>query len=223
MPGGEGCLRFETNNALVQQNLIEHAAQLIAIAFVGHSNLHCLRDCAAERTCRTRELGQYLAANLSGVAWRRDDACTISADDFAAERFLFIRALHHIDLAVESEVLASHAQSRTPLSCASFGGNALQALLLSIVSLSDCRVQLVRTAGVVALELIEYLGRRVERLFQELRMNERTWAEHLVEVQDFFGDVEPLCIVVKLLLYEFFTENRLHLSRSKGLTCARIQ
>ena len=80
-----------------------------------------------------------------------------------------------------------------------------------------------RAARVVAFELIEYLGRRVERLFQELRVNEWAGTEHAVEAEHLVGDVEPLGVVVKLLRYEFFTEDGFHLGSREGLSCAWIQ
>ena len=219
----ERSLHFEADDRLMQKHLIQDAAQLVAIAFVGNSHLDCFGDGTAERTRCTRELSQYLAANLGRVAGRGNDAGTIGADDFTAERLLLVRALHHEDLEVEAEVLASHAERRAPLACTRLGGNAFQPLLLGIVGLSNRRVQLVRAARVVAFELIEYLGRRVERLFQELRVDEWAGTEHAVKADHLVGDVEPLGVVVELLRYEFFTEDGLHLSRREGLSCAWIQ
>ena len=76
---------------------------------------------------------------------------------------------------------------------------------------------------VVAFELIEYLGRRVKGLLQELCVYKGAGTEHAVEAKHFFGNVEPLGVVVELLPDELLAEDRLHLSRRKRLSGAWIQ
>ena len=38
-------------------------------------------------------------------------------------------------------------------------------------------------------------------------MHEWAGSEHFVEVEHFFGDVEPFCLVVEFLCHEFFAED----------------
>ena len=156
----------------MKQHLVKHRAKHVAIARSLDSGLDSLRNSATERTRCARMVGKNLAANLSGHAGRRSDIGTICAHHFATERFLLVRHLYHEDLAVEVEVRTSHTQCRTPLAGTGLGGHTLQTLCLGIISLGDGRVEFVRTRGVVTLELIVNLGRRSERLLQEVGSNE---------------------------------------------------
>ena len=156
----------------MEQHLVEHRAKHVAIAGGLDCSLDSLGDGTAKRTGSARMVGKNLAAHFCGHAGRRSDIGAIGAHHFATERLLLVRHLYHEDLAVEVEVRTCHTQCRTPLAGTGLGGHTLQTLCLGIISLGDGRVEFVRTRGVVTLELIVNLGRRSERLLQEVGSNE---------------------------------------------------
>ena len=45
--GTHGHIALQTDDGLVQQHLIQHAAQNIAVSFLLRRNFDCLRDCAS--------------------------------------------------------------------------------------------------------------------------------------------------------------------------------
>ena len=85
-------------------------------------------------------LGEDLSADLGVHRGRGSDSRAVGAHYLASEGLLLVGAFDHIYVAVESEVGASHRESRTPLTSTCLGGNAAKALLLCIVSLSDSRI-----------------------------------------------------------------------------------
>ena len=62
--------------------------------------------------------------------------------------------------------------------------------------------------GIVTLELVVDFCRGSERLLEEVGPYERGRTVHLVEVLDFFRDVEICCVIVKFLPAEFLAEYR---------------
>ncbi len=166
---------------------------------------------------------QNLAADVGRGARRGRDACPVGAHHLAAEGLLFIRHLDHVDLAVQTEEGARHAQSRAPLSGTGLGGDALQSLHLGIVGLRDGGVQLVAARRVVALELIVDLRRRAESLLEEVGAHERRGAVHLVEVHYLLRNVKPSGVVVYLLFAQLGAENRLHLFQRQRRACGGVE
>ena len=124
------------------------------------------RDGAAERTGGVRVLGQNLAADFGGHGRGRDNIGIKHLHDGLAEGLLLIGALDHVDLAVQAQVAAGHGQGRAPLAGAGLGGQALDALLLGIICLSDGRIELVAARGVVAFELVIDLRRGLQLFLQ---------------------------------------------------------
>ena len=152
-------------------------------------------------------LGVDEAADFGLHRRRRRDARAIRAHHLAAERLLLVGALHHEDSAVETEERARHRKRRSPLARARLGRHALEPLRLRIVRLRDGGVELVGAGGVVALELVVYLRRCAERLFEEVRPHERRGAEHPVEVADRLRYLEKRRCLVKLLRDKFVAEH----------------
>ena len=219
----ECSLGFETDHGLVQQHLVQHGTENVAVTRLLHGGFHGFRNGAAEATRGAREFGVDLLADFGGHGRRRGDACTVGAHHFAAERLLFVGNLHHIDLAVQSEEGGGHGKCRAPLACTRFGGHALETLLLGVVGLRNGGVELVATAGVVAFELVVDVRRGAKRLFQEVGADERGGAVHLVESQDVFGNFEVGGIVVEFLLDELVAEHGLQVFESHGLAGTRVQ
>ena len=61
-------LGFKADDGLMQHDLIEHAAQYIAVTLCGNGYLNSLGDSAAQRACGAGMLGEDLLADLGGSA-----------------------------------------------------------------------------------------------------------------------------------------------------------
>ena len=77
--------------------------------------------------------------------------------------------------------------------------------------------------GIVPLELVVDFCRGSERLLEEVGPYERGRTVHLVEVLDFFRDVEICCVIVKFLPAEFLAEYRGELLQGERLACTRVE
>ena len=219
----ESGLRFETDDGLVEEHLVQHGTENVAVTRLLHSGFNSFRNGAAKATRGARKFGVDLAADVGRHGRGRGDGCTVGAHHFAAERLLFVRNFHHVNLAVQSEEGAGHRKGGTPLACTRFSRHALEALLLSVVCLSDSGVELVRTRGVVAFELVVDVCRSAESLFEEVSANERRRTVHLVERADVFRNFDVSGIVIEFLLDEFVAENRLQIFESHRLAGSRVQ
>ena len=145
---------LETDHGLMQEYLCQNGAEHVTITLLSRSSFHCLRDGTAKASRRAGELSINLASNIGIHGRRRRYLCTVGSHDLAAEGLLLIGAFYHVYLAVQSEIGACHGKCGTPLTGAGLSRHALQALLLSVISLSDCGIQLVAAGGVVTLELV---------------------------------------------------------------------
>ena len=169
----EGRLGLETDDGLVQKDLIEYGAEHIAVAGIRDCDFHCFGDRAAERTGRAGVLSEDLAAYICSVGRRRSDGSSVGAHDFAAERLLFVTHLDHEDFAVEVKIGTSHGQCCAPLAGTGLGGDAFEPLLLGVISLRDRGVELVASAGVVALELVVDVCRGLQLLLKAVSADQR--------------------------------------------------
>ena len=203
----KGRFRLQADDRLVQKHLIEHAAEHVAVAGGRGGDLDGLADRAAERAGRAGVLGEDAPADLRLRGRARRHGRAVGAHDLAAEGLLLIRALNHIDLAVEPEVGAGHRQGRAPLSGAGLGRDAAQPLLLGVVRLRDGAVELVRAGGVVALELVVDLCWGLQLLFQAVGAHERRGAVHLVKIADLVRDGDLAVVVVELLTDQLIAEH----------------
>ena len=216
-------LRFQADDALMQQDLRKDGSEYIAVAFVRDGRFHGLGDRAAETARGAGELRKDAASGLGRFRRRRRDGRAVGAHDLAAERLLFVGALHHVDVAVEAEERAGHGERRAPLPRAGLGRDALQALLLRVVSLRDGGVQLVAAGRVVALELVVDLRGGLQRLFQKVRADQRRRTVHLVEVEHLVRNRDLRRIVVEFLLHQLIAEHVPELLRGHRLTRSGIQ
>ena len=216
-------LGLETDDRLVQEHLVQHGAEHVAVAGVGDGDFDSFGNRAAERTGRAGEFGKNLAADLGFVGRRGRDVRAVGTHHFTAEGLLFVGNLNHENLAVETEVCAGHRESRAPLAGAGFGCDALQALLLCVVGLRDRGIQLVRAGGVVAFKFVVNLSRGLQLFFQAVSADERRRTVHFVEIADFLRDRVELRVVVQFLLYKFFAEDAAEFFGCHGLAGTGIQ
>ena len=197
---------LQTDDRLVQQHLIEHAAEHVAVAGSRGGDLDSLADRAAERAGRAGVLGEDAPADLRLRGRARRHGRAVGAHHLAAEGLLLIRALDHVDFAVETQIGAGHRQSRAPLAGAGLGRDAAQPLLLGVVRLRDGGVELVRAGGVVALKLVVDLRRGLQLLFQTVGAHKRRRAVHLIKVADLVRDGDLTVVVVELLTDQLVAE-----------------
>ena len=149
------------------------------------------KDLAADR-CRIGRGGRYAGA--------------VGTHDLAAERFLFIGDLYHINFTVKIQISARHGKGGTPLAGTCFGGHAFETLILRVERLCDRGVELVAAAGVVAFIFVVDLRRCAELFFQTVSADERGGPVHLVEITDLLRDLDVAVIVVEFLLDKLFAE-----------------
>ena len=216
-------LRFKSDNRLMKKHLIENASEDIAVALVSCCDLDRLADSAAETARCAGMLCKYLSADLCFHARAGSNRSAVCSHYLTAERLLLIGAFNHIYLTVKSEIGASHTQRSTPLTCSGFCCNAFKSLLLCVICLSDCAVELVASACVVALKLIIDLCRSAKLLFQAIGSNKRRRTVHLVETENLFGNVKIRCVVVKLLLDKLVAENGTEVFKSHRLMSAGVE
>ena len=196
----KGRLCFQTDDGLMQKHLIEHAAEHIAVAFLLGGGFDGFGDGAAEASGGAGEFSENLLADFCFHRGRRRDRRSVGSHDFAAEGLLLIGNLHHVDLAVQTEEGTRHRKSGTPLTCACFGGDAFQTLLLGVIGLRHGGIELVAAAGVVAFKFVVDLGRRAERFLEEVCPDQRRRTEHFVAVPDLLGNFNVGGVVVQFLL-----------------------
>ena len=214
--------RFQTNDRLMEQDLIQDAAEHIAVAGGGRSHLDSFTDGAAEGAGRVGVLCENGAADVRGVRRAGRDACAIGAHDLAAEGLLLIRALDHEDLQVKAQIRASHGKGCAPLPGARLGRNALEALLLGIVRLRDSGVQFVTAGCIVALKFVIDFRRGAEFFFQTVCAHQRRRTVHLVKVTNFLRNGNIRRVIVQFLLDQFVAEDRAQIVKAHGLAGAGV-
>ena len=168
-------------------------------------------------------LREDLLPHLRGHGGGRRHVRSVHPHDLPAEGLLLIGNLDHVNLAVQLEIGAGHAQRRAPLAGPRLRGDALQPLLFGIVGLGDGGVQLVAAAGVVALKLVVDLCRGVQLLFQAVGPYQRGGTVHFVKIQNLLRHGILPGVVVQLLFHQVFAEHGAQLLRGHGFAGAGVQ
>ena len=216
-------LGLQADDTLVQQYLVEDAAQHVAVARGGGGDLHGLGNSAAQGAGGAGMLLEDLPADGGSLRGRGGNGSAVGPHDLSAEGLLLVADLHHVDLAVQAQVCASHGQGRAPLAGAGLGGNALEALLLGIIGLGNGAVQLVGAGGIVALKLVVDFGGGAQGLFQAVGPYQGRGTVHLVEIQDLLGNGDLPVIIVQLLADQLVAEHRAQVLKAHRLSGAGIQ
>ena len=207
----------------MEEHLVEHAAQNVAVAGVVHRRLHRLADGAAQAPGGAGEFGEDLPAYAGGVGGGRGDRGAVDLHNLPAEGLLLIGALDHEHPAVQAQIAAGHGEGGAPLARTGFGGDALEALPLGVVGLGDGGVELVGAGGVVALKLVVDFRRRVQLLLQAVGPDQGGGAVHLVEVPDLLGDLKIGGAVIHFLLHQLGAEDALQLLGGHGLERSGVE
>ena len=143
---GQLLLGLQADDRLVQQHVVEHAAQAVAglAGRVGDGGLDGLADgdAQASRACRASWPG------CRGRPWSRvrgagDARGAPGLHHQLAEGLLVEADAHHEDLALQADQRAGEGQGAAPLAGAGLGGQPLDAELLVVPGLRDGGVGLV--------------------------------------------------------------------------------
>ena len=207
----------------MKKNLIENAAENIAIALMSCCNLNSLTDSTAKASRCARMLCKNLLADFCFRARAGSNRCSVGSHNLTAERLLLIGAFYHIYLTVKSEICTSHAKCCTPLTCACLCRNAFKTLLLCVICLSDRTVELMASAGVVALEFVVNLCRSAKLFLKAIGSYQRRRTVHFVKIENLIGNVEISRVIVKLLLNKLVAKNRTKIVKAHRLVRAGIE
>ena len=110
------------NNSLVQQYVVEHAAQrILGCSTAGGGNLYRFTDGDAKAALVIRVFCQDAAARVGEIAGAGVDSGAVGFHHIAAIRLLLIADFDHEDFDFYAEVGASQRQSRSPLPGARLG------------------------------------------------------------------------------------------------------
>ena len=117
--------RFQTDNGLMQQHLVKHAAQHITVTLRMGGYFHRFGNGAAQAARGAGMFRQNLPADFRGIGRGRGNGRPVGTHHFPAERLLFVRTFYHVNFTVKPQVSACHGKRRAPLPCAGFCGYAL--------------------------------------------------------------------------------------------------
>src|SRR6266540_2260461 len=165
--------RLLPDDRLVQQHVIEDAAERVRRVVTARRVLDGLRDRDAEAAGRVRKLLEDRAPALRVLRRARDDLRTPRLDHRPPERLLVVRDADHVDLAFEAEQLAGERKRAAPLARAGLGGQPRPSLPLVVERLRDRRVRLVAARRADSLVLVEDPRLRAGGLLQAARAVER--------------------------------------------------
>ena len=120
-----GQLALQADDGLVEEHLVEHAAQHIALGAAAlDGGLHRLGDGAAQASCSLRVVAQGLAAHLSRGGGRGGDRGVEYIHHRLSEGLLLVGALDHKHVAGQAEVTARLTEGGAPLAGAGLSGDA---------------------------------------------------------------------------------------------------
>ena len=166
--------------------------------------------------------GEDRAAALGLGARAGDAGRAVGVHQRPAVRLLLIADLDHEDLDFEAEQLPGEGERRAPLPGAGFGRQLLDAGFLVVVGLRHRRVGLVAAGRADALVLVEDARRRIERLFEAARAEQRRRPPQLVNLAHRLGDFDP-ALGGHFLRDQRHREDRRQVGRSDRLLGARMQ
>ena len=184
--------RLLADHRLVQQHVVEHAAQRVAGVVAPQRRLDRLRDRDAQRPGRVGVLGEHRAAGLGEVRRAGVQGGAVDLHHRAARGLLVVGAAHLPHLAVHAVLRGRERQRRAPLAGAGLGGEPADALLVVVPGLRHRGVGLVRPGGADPLVLEEDLRGGVEQLLQPAGPDQRGGPPQAVDVEHAARDVDVL-------------------------------
>src|SRR5262249_11778729 len=182
--------RSLADDRLVQQHVVEHAAERVPGGRVGAGDLDRLADRDAEAAGRVRVLLKYGAPGRGDVGRAGVHGRPVRLHEQPAVRLLVVGRPDHPHLAGEPVQGRRERQRAAPLPGAGLGGELFHALGGVVVRLRDGGVGLVRARRADAFVLVVDPGRGAELLLQPPGAEQRSWPPQPVDVGDRLRNVD---------------------------------
>ena len=216
-------LGLQADHGLVQADVVQHRSQCILAVGRGDGQLDGLGDGAAQRALVVRVDGQQVFAGPRGHGGRSGNGRPEGLHDAPAVRFLLIADLHHINGAVNAELLGCIRKGTAPLPCTRLRRNIGNTLFFSIIGLGQRRIELVRTGGAYAFVLEIDVRRGAERCFQLISTHQRCAAVGGILLPYLLRNGDPLIRLVQLLVRAGLAEDGIKIFRLERLTRGGMQ
>src|SRR5436190_10608093 len=152
----------------------------------------------------------------------RHDLSAPGLDQRAPVRLLFVRDLHHVELALEADQLAGEREGAPPLPRAGLRRQAGTPFPLVVKGLRYSRVGLVTPGRADALVLVEDARAGPDRLLEPSSAEERRRPPEAVELQHLVGDGD-LRLLAHLLPDQLHRKERRQIVRPNRLPRPRMQ
>ena len=179
--------RLLPDHRLVQQDVVEHAAQRVVRPVVLGGDLDRLRDGDPERPGRVRRVR---APGLRAVRRRAVHGRAPRLHHRAPVGLLVVARADHEHLALEPEQRARERERRSPLPRAGLRRESFDSGLGVLVGLRDSGVRLVRAGGRDAFVLVVDVRRGVEGLLQPVRAVERAGPPLAIDIAHGLGNLD---------------------------------
>src|SRR5690554_2214811 len=215
-------LGFQPDDGLVKRHVVEHASQGVFTLGCLHRQLDRFGDGSAQAPLVIGVVGNDLAACLGGHAGGRDHLCTPGLHQRATVGLLLVADLYHVNSKFQPERFRGKCQRRTPLSRPCLGGEVGGAFYFVVVSLGQCRVELMRPYRAHALVLEVDARGCIERLLQFGSPYQRGGTVYLVLFPYLLGNINPHVGLVYFLARQFFREKRVKIFRFQRLFGPRV-
>ena len=199
--------------------MVEDRPQRVVGVVGPGGDLDGLRDRDPEAPARMRRLR---AAGLGQLRRAAVDGRVPGLDHRPPVRLLVVGDADHEDLALEAEQPAGERQRASPLPGAGLGDELADPRLAVEIGLRHRRVRLVRAGRRDALVLVVDVRRRVERLLEPSRPEQRRRSPQRVDLADLLGDLDPR-LGRDLLLDQRHREDRREVGRAGRLHRRRAQ
>ena len=214
--------RLLADHGLMQEHVVEHAAEAVFGVVVGGGHLHRLGDGDAEAAGAVPVLGEDGAAGLGLVRRAGNAGGAVGLHERPPIGLLLVGDPDHVDLDLEAEQGAGEGEGRPPLPGAGLGRELGDAFLLVEEGLGHGRVGLVAAGRAHALVLVVDPGRGIERPLQPPRPVQRARPPLPVDFAHRPGDLD-LALGADLLQDERHRKQRRQIVRSHRLAGARMQ
>ena len=204
--------RLFADDGLVQQHVVEHAAERVFGIVVRGGHFHRLTDGDAQAAHVVRIAFQDGAARVGEVGGAGVHRCAERFHHVAAVGLLFVADLDHEDFDLDAEERPGHCQRRTPLPRAGLGGDLADAFFAVVEKLCHGGIGLVAAYRTDALVFVVNARGGVERFFQTAGAEKWAWPPLRVDPTHRFGNFD-----VALLAH--FLQDQRH--REKGRQVVR--
>ncbi len=208
---------FLADDGLVQEHVVEHAAQRILGVFALYGQFHGLGDRDAEGAGAIRIVGEDGTADFRCVTGAGGHLCPKGFHHRAAIGLLIVADFHHVDFALEVEERAGKAEGGAPLAGAGLGGEALYPFLLVVIGLRDGGVRLVGAGRADAFVFVVDARGGIEGLLQAAGAKEGGGSPLAVDVAHFVWDVD-VALGTDFLHDQGHGEERREIIRPDGLS-----